>query len=284
GNYKLSFCNAYGAQLDTFETFVDGTFNLDGFQEKLNEGNPGKRIVLLNFPNNPSGYTPTEEEAAGIVDILVASATAGNKITVLVDDAYFGLVYKDGIYKESIFAPLADAHENILAVKIDGGTKEDYVWGLRVGFISYAIKGGTETLLKALEAKTAGAIRGNISNSPHISQTILLNAFSHPDYKSQKAEKFAILKGRYDKVVAIFAAHPEYADAFEAVPYNSGYFMCVKLKSADPETVRQLLLAEYDTGLIVAAGLIRVAYSSCAASVLDELFSNLYAAVKKVQV
>ena len=48
----------------------------------------------------------------------------------------FGLVYENGIFKESLFSKLADLHENVLAVKVDGATKEDYAWGFRVGFIT----------------------------------------------------------------------------------------------------------------------------------------------------
>ena len=51
-----------------------------------------------------------------------------------------GLVFRDGIYQESIFTLLADAHPGVLAVKIDGATKEDCVWGYRVGFLTYGFK------------------------------------------------------------------------------------------------------------------------------------------------
>ena len=39
-------------------------------------------------------------------------------------------LYEEGIEKESLFTYLCDLHENVLAIKIDGATKEDYVWGL----------------------------------------------------------------------------------------------------------------------------------------------------------
>jgi aspartate/methionine/tyrosine aminotransferase len=89
---------------------------------------------------------------------------------------------------------------NVLAVKIDGPTKEDYVWGFRVGFLTYGIKGGDSALYGALESKTAGAIRGNISNAANISQSLLMEAYTHPEYENQKAEKYAIMKTRYDEV------------------------------------------------------------------------------------
>ena len=85
-------------------------------------------------------------------------------------------------------------HENVLAIKIDGPTKEDYVWGFRVGFITYGIKGGDAELYGALESKTAGAIRGNISNAANISQSLLMEAYSSPDYDAQKAAKYKIMK------------------------------------------------------------------------------------------
>ncbi len=281
GNYKLLFENAYGANIKTFNTFTGGGFDIEAMKAAINEGTPGKRVVLLNFPNNPTGYTVTDAEAAELTQALKESAEAGNKLVVLIDDAYFGLVFEDGIITDSMFTRLADLHENILAVKIDGATKEDYVWGFRVGFITYGIKGSTPELYRALQDKTAGAIRGNISNAANVSQALLLKAFTHPDYESQKKEKYNTLRARCEKVREILNSHPEYAEEFEALPFNSGYFMCVKLKNADAETTRQILLNEFETGIIVAAGLIRVAFSSAPVAVLDELFANLYAAAKK---
>ncbi|OVE81859.1 aspartate aminotransferase [bacterium M21] len=283
GNYNLIFKNAYGANFKTFNTYLEGGFDVQAMKEAVMQGAPGKRTLLLNFPNNPTGYTVSEAEAVAIKDALLEAAEAGYKVTVMTDDAYFGLVYEEGVFVESIFAELADLHENILAVKIDGATKEDYVWGFRVGFMTYGVKGGTAELYKALEAKTAGAIRGNISNAPAISQALLQKAFTHPDYASQKLEKFNTLKARCNKVNEILEAHPEYKDAFEPLPFNSGYFMCVALKDADPETVRQVLLDEFDTGLIACSGVLRVAFSATPLGLLEELFDSLYKATLKVQ-
>jgi aspartate/methionine/tyrosine aminotransferase len=279
GNYNLIFKEHFRAGIRTFNTFSDGGFDMAALGEAVNAGGPGKKVLLLNFPNNPTGYTLTKAEVATLKETLLKAAEAGNKLTVLIDDAYFGLVYEDGVYEESIFVDLSDLHENILAVKLDGPTKEDYVWGFRVGFISYAIKGGSKALYTALEAKTAGAIRGNISNAPAVSQAILLKAFTHPNYDAQKQEKYQTLKARCTKLSSILQAHPEYAEAFEALPFNSGYFMCVRLKGADPEAVRQVLLKDYSTGLIAASGLLRVAFSSTPIDKLEALFSNLYKAI-----
>ena len=282
-NYDLLFDQGYGATFKTFNTFKEGGFDVAALESALAEGAVGKKIVLLNFPNNPTGYTPTVSEADAIVRALVTAAEAGNQILVMIDDAYFGLVYDKGIATESIFAALADAHENILALKLDGATKEDYVWGFRVGFMTFAFKGATEEQLKALESKAAGTIRGTLSNVPNVSQNLLLAAYNSDDYAAQKQAKFNTLKKRYDKIVSILAAHPEYADSYTPMPFNSGYFMCVKLNGVDAETVRNTLLDNYSTGVIVLSGLVRLAFSSVPYDKLDRLFENLHQAVQEVK-
>ncbi|MBD3392208.1 MAG: aminotransferase class I/II-fold pyridoxal phosphate-dependent enzyme [Chitinivibrionales bacterium] len=283
GNYRLILENAYSARLDAFPTFAGGgSFNVTGLKDKLAEGGPGKKIVLFNSPNNPTGYTPTVSEAGAIRDALVEAADAGNDIVVLIDDAYFGLVYEDGVFSESMFALLAGAHERILAVKLDGATKEDYVWGLRVGFITMGCRRSSPEMYASLEAKLAGCVRGGISNASHVGQSLLLAAYTNENYAAEKKEKFETLKRRYSRIREILAAHPEYGDAYEALPFNSGYFMCVRLKKAAAEAVRQRLLSEYSIGIIAVGDVIRVAFSSTPLDKLEELYAGIYGAAKDV--
>jgi aspartate/methionine/tyrosine aminotransferase len=280
GNYKLVFINGYGAKIDTFPMFKGDGMNVKGLKEKLSAGT-GKKILLLNFPNNPSGYTPTTSEAKEIIAAVKDEAEKGNKILVICDDAYFGLVYEEGVEKESLFSWLADLHENVLAVKVDGATKEDYVWGFRTGFITYAIKNGSEGLYTALADKTSGAVRGNISNAANVSQSLVLKAFESPTYAAEKKEKYNLLKSRYDKVKEVLK-DKKYAEYFEALPYNSGYFMCIKLKEGlDSEKVRQALLSKYDTGVISMGGVLRLAFSAVAVKDIEELFENIYKACQE---
>ena len=278
-NYSLIFENAYKGKVVTFPLFKDGGFNVEGFTETLDAIN-GKIILLLNFPNNPTGYTPLKAEIAPIVNAIQQQADKGKSVVALIDDAYFGLVYEDNVYTESIFTRLCNLDEKVLAVKLDGATKEDYVWGFRVGFISFGVKNGTAELYEALENKTAGAVRGNISNVSHLSQSLLYNAYFSAQYEADKKEKFVTLKSRYQSISKVLA-DPKYLEVFAALPYNSGYFMCVELKDTlNAEAIRKILLDNYSTGVIVFENLIRIAFSAVPQSKIPQLIENIYSACK----
>ena len=287
-NYELIFKEAVGCRVRKFNTFAKcrqtdaACFDASALGKALLA--PGeKKLLILNFPNNPTGYTATDEDAKKIVAAVRKAAAAGKRIVVILDDAYFGLVYEKGIHGESLFAEFADLHRNVLAVKLDGTTKEDYVWGLRVGFISFAFKGATDAQLKALEAKAAGNVRSAISNASSIGQHLAIAAYADQNFLKQKAEKYAVLKKRYVEIRRILRQHPEYADAFEPMPFNSGYFMCVKPCGVEAEKVRKLLISKYSTGTIVLSGLIRLAFSTIPLAKLPKLFANVYSAIHELQ-
>lgn len=281
GNYRLIFEHAYDTRLLNYNTFKGDDFDTEAFKTVLSN-KQGKLNLLLNFPNNPTGYSPTYAIMEEIVATILESAEKGNEIVVFTDDAYFGLNYREGIFKESIFSKLADLHENILAVKIDGATKEDFTWGLRVGFITYASKGLNEDACRVLEHKTAGRVRGNISSASHLSQSLILQALSSSDYKEEKNKKFSILKGRFDRFRSVLAENEEkYSPFFTPMPNNSGYFMCIKLiDTIDPEDIRQILLKKYSTGILVTKNLLRIAFSSVAENNIPILFENIYEACR----
>lgn len=275
-NYDLIFEKSYKGKIKTYNSFKNNGLDIDSFEKAINEAQGNKIITLLNFPNNPTGYTPTEAEANAIQNILLQAANSGKNIVVILDDAYFGLVYEQGIFTESIFTKLCNLHNKILAVKLDGPTKEDYVWGFRVGFITYGIKNGTPILYETLEAKTAGAVRGNISNISNLSQSLLLKAYQSDNYETQKQEKYTILKSRYSALKKSLESH-DLGKYYVCLPYNSGYFMCIRVhKNIEGEKLRQLLLEKYSTGVIVFGDIIRIAYSAVPESKIDTLVQNIY--------
>jgi aspartate/methionine/tyrosine aminotransferase len=281
-NYNLIFEVRRGAKLITFPFYSEnGRINTSGLRETLlAQKQYGKAVLLLNFPNNPTGYTPNEQEADEIVKTINEVAEAGINLIVINDDAYFGLFFEDSI-QESLFGRIAKLHPRVLPIKVDGPTKEEYVWGFRVGFITFAAD--NSSVLSALENKVLGIIRGTISSGPHPSQTFVLEALKSPDYPAQKEQKYLTLKKRALKVKEILA-QKKYQDVWEYYPFNSGYFMCVKLKKTNAEKLRLHLLESYGVGVIALGDNdIRIAFSSVEEENLQELFDLIYQGIKDLE-
>ncbi len=275
-NYVLIASARRNAQFIQFPMFKDGAFNIAGLEATLREqAKSGSVRVLLNFPQNPSGYSPTSAEAQKLVSIIKELADNGTKVMVWCDDAYFGLAYEDDVERQSLFAYLADLSPNVLAAKIDGPTKEDFVWGFRAGFITFASKGMTEDQYDALVKKLMGAIRSSVSCSSTPPQTILLKAFQNPDTESQKAEYRKVLEKRYRLVKDFVNSHQ--SKALEVLPFNSGYFMAFHTIGVDAEQLRQTLLNEQGIGTIsIDSHTLRVAFSSLDEDKINIVYQAIY--------
>jgi len=285
GNYNLIFGVRKGARIANYPLFDEqGGFNVDAFRSCVREEASGrdKIVVLLNFPNNPTGYSPTPKEADAIAEVLLELAGKGTNVVAVTDDSYFGLFYEDDILQESVFTRLAGRDPRLMAVKLDGATKEDYVWGLRVGFVTYGalVERDAPAFYNALERKTAGAVRGSISNASRLSQAVLLGALGSEGYAEEKAEKVRIMRERAEEVKRVLA-DPRYDRAWEPYPFNSGYFMCLRLKTVEAEPLRVHLLDRYGVGLIsLGKSDLRVAFSCIEKEDVQELFDTIYQGVR----
>ncbi|MCE5302606.1 MAG: phosphoenolpyruvate carboxykinase (GTP) [Planctomycetaceae bacterium] len=286
-NYELLFGVRYQAQLATYPFFnAAGGFNVEALRQALaTRAGSWKTILVLNFPNNPTGYSATREEIDQIVNALRDAAEDGRNLVVVTDDAYFGLFYDDEVSQESLFARLAGCHERLLAVKVDGPTKEEFVWGFRTGMLTFGARAflSHEALYQALEKKAAGAIRSAVSNCSHVAQSVLSKAMATDALTEERLQKKAILEARAKKVQAILAS-PEYADLWQPYPFNAGYFMCLKLKGIDAETYRKHLLDKYGVGVIADGERdIRIAFSSVDIGQLDDLYATLATAARELR-
>lgn len=292
GNYRLAFEVRLGAHIVTFPFYSSSGpapgLDTDGLAAALEAHAPpgGKVVVLLNFPNNPTGYMPSETEADAIVAALEARASAGARVLAVVDDAYFGLFYHlDGpTLTESLFGRLANRHPNLLAVKLDGATKELFVWGFRCGFLTFG-PGSTESAdetLAVLEAKVRGAIRAGISSSPQLSQSLVEKALASAALAGERKEKGEILRARAERVHAV-ANLPRYRESFEVYPFNSGYFMCVKVKGVEAEALRVHLLERYGVGLVATSATdVRIAFSCLELDEIEPVFEILHRAIQEL--
>ncbi|WP_288983591.1 aminotransferase class I/II-fold pyridoxal phosphate-dependent enzyme [uncultured Treponema sp.] len=275
-NYVLIAEARRNAKFVQFKMFKDGKFNIEGLKETMQkQAESGSVRILLNFPQNPSGYSPTSGEAKQLVSIVKEIAEKGAKVMVWCDDAYFGLNYEDNIEKQSLFAYLCDLHENVLAAKIDGPTKEDFAWGFRTGFITFGCKGLSDAQYEALVKKLMAAIRSSVSCAATPSQSLILKAASDGKLEEEKAEFRKILERRY-KLVRDFVSTHE-SKFIKPLPFNSGYFMSFDTMSIDAEKLRQKLLNDRGIGTIsIDVKTLRVAFSSLDEEKINIVYQAIY--------
>ncbi|MGI5056418.1 aminotransferase class I/II-fold pyridoxal phosphate-dependent enzyme [Treponema socranskii] len=282
-NYALIVEARRGAELHPFNFFDGGKIDTVSLENavKKEAASYGSVRLLFNFPQNPSGYSPTKNEVAELCRIIREAASDGTKLLILCDDAYFGLNYEDDIEAQSLFAHIADIHENVLAVKIDGPTKEDFAWGFRCGFVTFASKNFSDEHYDALIKKLMGVIRSSVSCSATPSQSLLMHSYSDPENEVQKIAFRKILEARYRAVRSFVDTHE--SGAIEALPFNSGYFMSFRLNGIDAETLRKKLLSEKGIGTIsIDSRTLRVAFSSIDEDKIESVYADIYAAADEM--
>ena len=297
GNYDNIVEKLIGAKIKSFDFFSDKKFNIKGMKNAIYEISKvqEKIILILGFPNNPTGYIPNQEELEEILDALKeAQKTISKPIIILVDDAYEPYVYSKEVIKRSIFYALHELEEDIIPIKLDGITKELLLYGGRIGFITVGlkphwVKNSQEltTLKSEIDNKLSGMLRTTISNANHFYQSLILKLFDDigMDGVIQKREKIIhLLKERYEKINAEFR---KIKNENISVDSNAGgFFIFVNLNNISANHFADHLLKKYKVGVIPIEKQhdningIRIAYCSIDVRKIPEFVSRIDQALR----
>lgn len=272
--YDSIFKYRLGGNLVTYDNF-----DLHDLESNLNT-NIGKKIIVLNYPNNPTGYTLTFSDVNYLEFILAKRCKLGDKIIIILDDAYMEYFYEK-CYDYSLFEDLGNISENLIVAKCDGVSKEYCAWGMRIGFITFKSKGIVNPLVYSLlEHKAAAVNRGTLSsiamdNQVLINRAIKINEHAINDIFIDLKERFNILNNSISKYSN---------DALKVLPHNSGYFVCFETNGVDAEELRQTLLNKRSIGIIRYDDKhIRVAFSSVDKEDIPILIKTLYYEASKLK-
>lgn len=255
-------------------------FSLDSLKELLHSMKEKKIVLILNFPNNPTGYTPTEEEMDELV-LLLENVANEKDLVVILDDAYFGLFHTKEVYSYSLFSLLYDLHPNILAIKCDAATKEALAWGFRIGFLTYGSYALEAEHYTNLIQKTMVALRSSVSSSSRVSQTLLINVLEDQRYQKVTQEVAIAMRRRY---LLLNKELQKYKDerVLRPLNHNSGYF-CAFACEGSAEQLRLELLNTNNIGVVSLEGnLLRIAYSAVDEKEIAPLVKTLYEVAKEL--
>jgi aspartate/methionine/tyrosine aminotransferase len=289
GNYDNIFSKHINAKIKSFDFFKDHKFNIDGFEDAIVKvaKEQDKIIIILNFPNNPTGYTPTKIERDMIIEKLAnLQKKLDIPIIVLVDDAYEPYIYDEGIMDHSIFYELMELEENVIPIKLDGISKELLAYGGRVGFITMGLKPSwivdeeLEQLKAEINNKLEGMNRSSISNTNHFYQAVVLKMFQKTGFDEivQKREQNRLLLEKRYELINNELKNID-VDFISVDPNSGGFFLFINL---DPEKMKatefaDYLLKNYKVGVIPIEkpeeniNGIRIAYCSVDISKITEM-------------
>jgi aspartate/methionine/tyrosine aminotransferase len=270
-NYDLLFGLHASPRLEGWRFFRDdGRLDTASFAQTLDRLT-GRLAIILNFPGNPSGYTPTTAEATEIVDAILAYR--GGPVAVVVDDAYQGWVYQEDRHPRSLFWDLAERAdpERVAAFKIDGATKELLFFSSRVGFLTHSATHGDAE--EALRSKLKFVVRGTVGGPSGPAMALVMRGLATSTLEGTFQQRRAVLARRWSRLRECLEA-----SGLPFYPFNSAFFALLPLppdRSADE--LRQRLLHEHSVGVISfpEENMIRLAYCSLHEDDIPELVTRL---------
>jgi len=273
--------------------------NLQGLKDAILEVSKvqEKIVIIINFPNNPTGYTPTFDEAKELIDLIrEIYSTLKKPIIFIVDDAYESYVYNDENINISLFYDLHQLDEDIIPIKLDGITKELLMYGGRIGFITIGIKPNwtknndeSEILKKEIENKLEGMNRSTVSNCNHFYQVITQRMFIEKgiDQIITDLDKVKnLLKERYKEINSELQKIDNPNISID--PNSGGFFIFINLNRDKIKATEfaDHLLKKYKVGVIPIEKVneningIRIAYCSIDKRQIPELISRINSALK----
>jgi DNA-binding transcriptional MocR family regulator len=80
------------------------------------------------------------------------------------------------------------------------------------------------------------------------------------------------------------ARDPQFTTSWDVYPFNSGYFMLIKVKGVSAHKLREHLLDAHQVGLIATADTdLRIAFSCLEVEQVQELFATIHKAIGELR-
>ena len=249
GPYKV-LCEEVLRKLDTFTLFNEKMeFNAPAFEAKIAAllAKQNNLLVILNTPaHNPTGYTVTDSEWDGIINILkTAAKNPEKKITVVIDIAYLDFSGEHNASRK-FFSKIGQMPANLLFIVGFSMSKSFTMYGQRVGaMIGVSSDAVVAKEFEDINQYSSRATWSNINRGVmRMMATICADKDLYNQVEKERAGFYQLIKGRAD----IFAKEAAAANLI-MLPYSAGYFLSV------PSTNPDAVVAKLNEDNIFAVGL-----------------------------
>lgn len=279
GTYNV-ICQEQGRTLATYQLFDEKqNYNLKALAARLEEIFAGQDSLLLiiNTPaHNPTGYSLSEADWRGVLELCREYAAKGKKVNLLVDIAYID--YAGGKNESrSFMKQFSNLPENIFTMFAFSMSKGYTMYGQRTGAIiglssnKELVDEFVNVMKYSSRASWSNINRGAMSLLTAIQKdAALLSAF-----EQERADLYELIRER----AAIFMKEAEEC-GLNALPYKAGFFLSVP--SRDSKAVCDELHKELIFAVPLKAG-IRIAVCSVPKKKMYGMAAKVLRALKAVE-
>lgn len=280
GAYKV-LCSDMGRNFTTYKMLDENNkFNLPALKEKVEEllSKQDSLLYILNTPaHNPTGYSLSEEDMDGVLDILKnATKDNGKNIIFFLDVAYIDYAgEKEEVRK--IFKKLSGLPANILTIVGYSMSKGFTLYGQRTGAMIGV--SSSKEIIEEFAAINQYTSRATWSNINRPAMRTLANIYSDPELlKATEAERdyyYKMIKARAD----LFTEEAK-ACGLPMLPYVAGFFLSIPAKN--PDAICDKLHADNIFAVPLAAG-VRIAVCAVPLKKIKGMAAKVYAAMQEVE-
>ncbi|NJB70719.1 aspartate aminotransferase [Saonia flava] len=142
-NY-YGFAHAYGVKIVPIVSHIEDNFSLPPIDEFEKLISSKTKAILINNPNNPTGYLYSKEEIQKLAAIVKK-----HNIFLVADEVYREFIYDESEHHSILQEPGLDEH----AIIIDSVSKRYSMCGARIGCLVSKNKDVIKTALKYAQAR-----------------------------------------------------------------------------------------------------------------------------------
>lgn len=279
GTYNV-LCQEQGRTLTTYQLFDENqNYNLKALAAKLEElfAKQDSLLLIINTPaHNPTGYSLSEADWTGVLDLCKKYAAEGKKVNLLVDIAYIDYAGEKNECR-SFMKQFSNLPENIFTMFAFSMSKGYTMYGQRTGAI-IGLSSSKELVDEFVDVAkySSRATWSNINRGAmSVLNAIQQDAGLLADFEAEREALYEVIRDR----AAIFMQEAKEC-GLNALPYKAGFFLSIPAK--DSKAVCDELHKDLIFAVPLKAG-VRIAVCSVPKKKMYGMAAKVLKALKAVE-
>ena len=279
GTYNV-LCQEQGRTLTTYQLFDENqNYNLKALAAKLEElfAKQDSLLLIINTPaHNPTGYSLSEADWTGVLDLCRKYAAEGKKVNLLVDIAYIDYAGEKNECRR-FMKQFSNLPENIFTMFAFSMSKGYTMYGQRTGAI-IGLSASKELVDEFVDVAkySSPATWSNINRGAMaVLNAIQQDAGLLADFEAERESLYEIIRDR----AAIFMKEAQEC-GLNALPYKAGFFLSIPAK--DSKAVCDELHKDLIFAVPLKAG-VRIAVCSVPKQKMYGMAAKVLKALKAVE-